>query len=504
MKKLFLILILLFSFVGATWRVAPTIAQEKESPFKIIEPQGAVLIAPGDALFVKFKAPEGGVCYFSVSPDGNNITMEETSPGIYEGEYLIPYNIRYLYSSNLFITYYSSRGLINQTPALSVKHKDPINYLTAAQPLVAKAKKDEFGLRADASTDYDRTGYFLAGAKFKVSKQNGDWYRLNIHPNNFWVHKDSVEILPDAAATRNVIKSVKTFNNAESADITFDCTAPFAYSLTNFKNEIYLTFYNTASNIYETRYDLHNGVIDEIDTLETSSDFIKFKIILKLKNLCGYETSFKDNKFTLSVRKAPVNAGSLKGKMITLDAGHGGEDPGAVGPAGTKEKDVNFAIVLKLKALLEAEGAKVILTRAGDFELTPHTAPAAFELQARCDVNKNNCGIIAISIHNNSHSDAAKRKTLSDTDIYFYQPQSKLLADSIAKNLGKTLNKDNYFSLQRSFYLIRPTYSPSILTEVTYISNPQEEAKLKDPVYQQNAALGIFNGIKEYFEKAGE
>lgn len=489
MKKIILILLLLFLLLPSAF------ADEKNETYKILEPEGHVLISPGDFINIKFKAPEGGTCVFNITPYFNNLAMEETSPGIYEAVCYISDNIRYLSSSNLFINYKSKDGI-----SFSIQHKGVINYLNNPLPFVIKSKSNEYQLRSGPSTDYDRIGYLLKDVKFSVNKRLGDWFRLNTYPQNLWVHKDYVDLLETGACpTYNILDFIETKNNENFVDVIFRMSYPCAYSVNNYGDEIYVLLYNTASNIWETRFDLKNNLIKDINIVESTENFVKVKISLNIKNIWGYDINFADKKLTLKLKKPPADA-SLKNKIIILDAGHGGEDFGAVGPGGTKEKDVNFAIVLKLKNLLELSGAKVILTRDTDKELTPTDSPAAMELQARCDVNKNNNGTIAISIHNNSSDDEVKRKTLTDTDIYFYYPQSKALADLIAKNLGKTLNKDNYFSLSRSFYLIRQTCSPSILTEITYISNPQEEMKLKDPVFQQNAALGIFNGIKEYFE----
>lgn len=484
----FLLLLILFCAAGAR-------AQTKtDEPFKIIEPQGVIYICPGDFLQIKFQAPENGVCKFSISPF-DNLPMTESSPGMYEGVFYLPYHLRYPSTAGLSINYRGADG-----KNISVKYPETITYMNDPVPIVVKSKSDEYQLRSGPSTDYDRTAYLAKDVKFAVNKRVGDWLRLNTLPINLWVNKDFVEILnPGNAASYGILNSVRTEDNPKSAGIIFSMSGPCAYSLNNYKNEIHITFHNAASALFETRYGLRDNIIDEINITESGPGYVKIKIGLNIKNSWGYEAGFEENKFMLKIRKPPLNTSSLKDKVIVLDAGHGGGDPGAVGPGNTAEKDVNLAIILKLKRLLESGGAKVVLTRPGDSEVLKNNPESSSELQARCDINKSNGGTIAISVHNNSHSDEEKRKTLTNTDIYFYRPQSKPLADSIAKNLGKTLGKENYFSLQRSFYLTRQTYAPSVLIEVTFISNPQEEQKLKDPTYQQKAAEGIYNGIVEYF-----
>lgn len=369
------------------------------------------------------------------------------------------------------------------------------------KPMIVESISNDYQLRAGPSTDFDRVAYLLKGTKFIVNKKTGDFLRLSTSPQNLWVNKDFVKILSvKTPPTYNIINYIETKDDENTVDVEFRMSESCAYSVNNYGDEIYMIFYNTCMNIFETRFELKSGLINDINVLENTENYVKVKIKLNIKRLFGYEVVFENKKLILKIRK-PSQDISLKNKVIILDAGHGGDDLGAIGQNGLKEKDVNLAIVLKLKDLLIKDGANVILTRENDAELTPTGSPAADELQARCDVVKNNNGAISISIHNNSHPDEEKRKTLTNTDIYFYHPQSKPLADLIAKNLGKTLNKDNYFSLNRSFYLIRPSFAPSVLCEITFISNMQEEEKLKLDEYQQNAALGIFNGIKEYFNQ---
>ncbi|MFQ9935135.1 MAG: N-acetylmuramoyl-L-alanine amidase family protein [Phascolarctobacterium faecium] len=92
----------------------------------------------------------------------------------------------------------------------------------------------------------------------------------------------------------------------------------------------------------------------------------------------------------------------MKDKRITLDAGHGGSDPGAVGAKGTKEKDITLKITQKVEELLKKKGAKVTMTRVKDVDVYGVNATDAQELQARVDVAENSAADLFISLHINA------------------------------------------------------------------------------------------------------
>jgi N-acetylmuramoyl-L-alanine amidase len=192
---------------------------------------------------------------------------------------------------------------------------------------------------------------------------------------------------------------------------------------------------------------------------------------------------------------------SLKGSKIVLDPGHGtdpqGPDPGAIGPTGVKEKDVNLAIALKLAQLLRAEGAKVYLTREGESTPFSLTERAYYANDLKADV--------FISIHSN----ASLNPSVGGTSTYFYAPpgtelegqrEERLrLARYIQESLVVALGRRDIGVLEANFAVLRNTKMPSVLVEVAFISNPEEERLLNDPAFQAKAARGILEGLKKYF-----
>ncbi len=210
-------------------------------------------------------------------------------------------------------------------------------------------------------------------------------------------------------------------------------------------------------------------------------------------------TDYDPSKEVLVKPSPGILANALSGKTILVDPGHGGKDPGAIGPNHTYEKNNTLAIALALNDVLKQAGAKVILTR--DEDISPAANYSEIEdLQARVNLaNKSNVDLF-ISIHN----DANTKPDIQGTSVYFSkdnpkQNESLQLANSIQFAVTDTVKTNNLGIREAGFYVLRNTKMPSILLEVAYISNLYEEARLRNPTFQKNLATAIFQGIYNYF-----
>lgn len=190
----------------------------------------------------------------------------------------------------------------------------------------------------------------------------------------------------------------------------------------------------------------------------------------------------------------------LKGRKITIDAGHGGNDSGAIGPTGVMEKSVTLRIANELRRLLVADGATVYMTRTTDTEVSPKGANASDieELQARCDVANNTKSDIFISIHMDSFSSGAAKGTTG----YYYSlgsQRSRDLADKVRQGVIDQIGTQSRGTQSCNFYVVKHTDMPATLVEVAFISNPQEEQLLNSEEGIEKAAQGIADGIADYF-----
>ena len=185
--------------------------------------------------------------------------------------------------------------------------------------------------------------------------------------------------------------------------------------------------------------------------------------------------------------------------VIVIDPGHGGNDPGKIGINDVLEKDVNLAISLKLKDILEQNDCKVIMTRETDQGLYQDgdTNKKIADLHARCRIINDSGADAVISIHQNSYSE----EYVKGGQVFYYGTSevSKDLAESIQKQL-KQLDPENKREAKAntSYYLLKKTSRPIVIVECGFLSNAAEADKLSDPLYEERLAFRIFMGIVQH------
>lgn len=193
-------------------------------------------------------------------------------------------------------------------------------------------------------------------------------------------------------------------------------------------------------------------------------------------------------------------------KTIIIDAGHGGEDGGAVGSDGIIEKNINLAIALKLESMLEASGRKVIMTREKDTAIYDDSAKTLKEkkksdLRNRMGImnkNKENDSIF-VSIHQNKFPD---EKYFGTQIFYSVNDEKSLeLANKIKDSVTGLLQPENKREIKpanNKIFLLHNAKIPAVIVECGFISNPDEAKKLTNEKYQNEMAFSIFCGITNY------
>lgn len=221
------------------------------------------------------------------------------------------------------------------------------------------------------------------------------------------------------------------------------------------------------------------------------------------KNTAAAKTETKVNKSDadkLAVIKGNGRfrtSGGLDGKIITLDAGHGGSDPGAIGSDGTKEKNITLPIAKMLKEILEDKGAKVYMTRTTDVDVFGPNASDAEELQARVNVGEKYNSDMFVSLHVNS----SVNKNVGGFSTYYYPKTDNdlRLAKNIQNKLAANFGVDDLGVRQANFYVIKRISMPAVLVEMCFISNEKELTLMKGQWFQKKTARLIAEGIEKYF-----
>jgi len=203
--------------------------------------------------------------------------------------------------------------------------------------------------------------------------------------------------------------------------------------------------------------------------------------------------------FFISDVYADVNDLSLLGKVIYLDAGHGGVDAGAE-TNNLKEKDINLVLVKKLEKVLIGKGAIVYLTRDGDYDLSKTTINRKrSDLYNRAKMINDSDADIYISIHLNSTTDSRWR----GLQVFYNSVNSKnkVLADALTEVLKSNLSNVREVKKENSYYMYKKITVPGILIEAGFISNANDNYLLRDSLYQDKLVNNIVLGIINYFNK---
>lgn len=183
----------------------------------------------------------------------------------------------------------------------------------------------------------------------------------------------------------------------------------------------------------------------------------------------------------------------LRGVVVIVDPGHGGDDPGAV-VGGTLEKHIVLDIAKSLKALLEEQGARVVLTRDTDVSLG---GPMREELGRRVALVERHKASIYVSIH-------ANKDTCNCWGAQtFYQkrgmPAGKDLALAIQAQLRR-LTPTTRVALPADYFVLRTSPVPAAMVEVGFLTNASEKARLQDPVYQRTVATAVSLGLADFLK----
>ena len=221
----------------------------------------------------------------------------------------------------------------------------------------------------------------------------------------------------------------------------------------------------------------------------------KLSVFLFFTILC-YGLAVKSQKLIPTTGKVYSN------KTVIIDAGHGIPDNGASSPSGISENEINLKISKKLKKLLIKANIKVIMTRKDLNSLSnSKTNNKSTDLKMRTEIRDNNGGDLFLSIHLNHFTDPQ----YSGAQVFYNNsnPQNKVLAESVQKNLINLLDTNNQRKaiVSNNIFVLKNAKIPSILVECGFLSNPDEAVQLSTEKYQEQIAVALYSGICEYFSK---
>ena len=203
---------------------------------------------------------------------------------------------------------------------------------------------------------------------------------------------------------------------------------------------------------------------------------------------------------------AYVNSRQVESKKdicVVIDAGHGGSDPGKVGVNDQLEKDINLKVAKILKQFLQSEGINVVMTREGDDGLYDENASnkKVQDMKKRLEIIEEADPELVVSIHQNSYHEEA----IHGAQVFYYgtSAESQSLAELIQGELIRFADPENHRQAKANdtYYLLKKTDAPVVIVECGFLSNWEENGKLKDEGYQDQLVWAIHMGIMRYLNQ---
>ncbi|MEY9971919.1 N-acetylmuramoyl-L-alanine amidase [Lysinibacillus sp. RC46] len=386
----------------------------------------------------------------------------------------------------------------------------------------------------DSSSTANIVGTVNKGGKLSVYAVEGDWLKVTYKGAFAYIHKTYAQFLDaDGNALGNVQKQVTATQNLN----VYVKPTSSSKVITTVNSKTKLPVYKTVSGYHLTvvngipGYVVANSTEDvevekpsnpdptpptvsgdvlgrvTVDSLNVRKEANSTSTVLgKLKkgeyiqvnSINGYwaQVTYQGQKGYVhkSYLKLLNQSGNpLKNRIIILDPGHGGKDPGTV-LGSYSEKAITLKVSTLVKQKLEAAGAKVYMTRTGD------TYPS---LQDRVDFTNANYGEIFVSVHVNSAANTSAQGTetyyaISTGDMY---QEDIDLATFVNNQIVNNLNMKNRGVKEEQYYVIRNTIIPAILVELGFLTNDEDRGKMTTDKYVELFADSIYKGISQYYAK---
>ena len=449
-------------------------------------PEGNLFVIPGDRIKFKVKALSGATVTAN-----RNIPLYEmpvSMPGIYQGEYVVKETDDFLISKIPIAIKDSTGKTVTKESKYWLSMFGPL----APDVAITKGRLAHllFGLGEDRLGGA-KIGYLDSMISLKVIGKVGSNYKVQLSKyRTAYIPDDLVEFLPKGSFTpESLTTNWRVYGDAKYDYVNLGLSARLPYQSMQLidPSKIVVDVFGATNNT--------NWITQLENTKEIKNVFYEqaedgvFRITIELKHAqhWGHQIYYRGNQLIIKIKQQPA-ALSLDKLVIAVDAGHGGSNTGAGGPTGSSEKALALAVSLKLQKALEKAGAKVIMTR---------TTETFVDNKDRILFFRDSVPDLLISIHLNSAADPIRA---SGTSTYYRYIGFRDLSHSIYKRMLELGLKEYGNVGSFNFMLNSPVEYPNALVETVFISNPEDEMKIMDEVFQQQMADKIVLGIKDFLE----
>jgi N-acetylmuramoyl-L-alanine amidase len=331
----------------------------------------------------------------------------------------------------------------------------------------------------------------LPGTMLETTGRVGDMVRVKLDSQlEAWTAaSDAMELPAGTAGPRRTAANARVVSRPEWADLIIPVGDPPAYEVREEDNKLVLLLYGVQANTDILGYTGGDSLVRRVRWYQETSDRARFEIDLAREAL-GWMPMWERGVFTLRIRRAPAidPARPLRGLTIAVNAGH--PPAGSTGPTGLYEAVPTLAISERLKTILEARGARVVMTR---------TTPEPLALALRPVLARQAGAHAFVSIHLNALPDGVNPFTAHGTGSYYFHPSSEPLARAVQRGMVNRMGLRDLGIFYDNLSDLRHPWMPSVLCEGAFIMIPEQEAAVRTPQFQERYALGVADGLEAYF-----
>ncbi len=451
-------------------------------------------LVSGDLLKIRVKALTGcSLVFLNAVP---LIELPAAQTGGMRGIYQVNYTVRPTDTLPLQKLVFTLTGKDGRK--VSSKSEERIGFNNAGFPRVAITHGDlpymNFGLGTDRLGGA-KLGYLDTLVRMKVTSRSGNLYRVDLSEHQqAWIPVNLVKLMPSgtffpASNTGNI--TVAADSDYDYIRMTLSDRLPYSSDLLVDPTRIEVNVYGASSNTNWIIQHQGTRTVQSINTHQLESNLFRIEIDLVKEQSWGYTVYYEGrSQLVIRIKHAPLVL-DLKRLSIAIDAGHGGKNYGARSITGVYEKNLTMEIADRLKTLLEASGAQVVLTRNADIDLSMYDRVKELKT-IRPD--------LLISIHANS----SDNPEINGNSTYYRYVGFRNLSLCIYQKVLE-LGLNDYGNIGRfNFGLSGPTDYPNALVETAFLSSPSDEAKILDPAFQTQMASKIVEGINLFLKNAGK
>jgi N-acetylmuramoyl-L-alanine amidase len=311
-----------------------------------------------------------------------------------------------------------------------------------------------------------------------------------------WVSGEDIRLLPRGTAVPRAIvgpASYSVLSDRIRLAVNINNRIPFKVEQSLAPAVLYLYLYGAHQGYQWMTYPERDQTVSRVSWTQPSDNVYCLRVELNQKQQWGYRVFYGGGRLNLDIRRTPNIAkppqSPVARLIFALDPGHGGDEPGAVGPTGLEEKAVNLTFAEKLASLLRDAGAEVVLTREDDSTVT---------LKERVEIARQARAHIFVMMHNNSVG-IASDPMIRGASTYYTQPHSQELAWAVYPRL-KQIGLAPFGKVFSSYYITRQTDMLYFLVEGAFMSNPEDEMLLMDEVFIGKMVKAVLDGIEDFLK----